>query len=270
MNIYHAIFMGFLQGATEFLPISSSGHLVLAHIFFGIEEVGLTFDVALHMGTLLAVFIYFRADFLHMARALRYRHDTSEETVFLRRLILFLVIATIPAIVAALLFGGASETVLRKKSIVVTTLVAGGILLLWGERKGKHLRDFRSITFKDALILGLSQAIAIIPGVSRSGITMTAGLFRGLNRQSVARFSFLMSAPVIFGAGVYQIPAIFKQGLHPDMFIIYVTGFVTSAISGYLFIAMLLKLIKTRTFDIFAYYRFVLAGTVLLTMVLKG
>ena len=154
--------------------------------------------------------------------------------------------------------------------MVVTTLIAGGLLLLWGERTGSHQRDFESITFKDALIIGLSQAVALIPGVSRSGITMTAGLFRGLNRQSVARFSFLMSAPIIFGAGIYEIPKIIKQGLDPNMTFFYLTGFVSSAISGYLFIAVLLQLIKTRTFDIFAYYRFALAGLVLLGTMVKG
>ncbi len=266
MNLFYAIFMGLLQGATEFLPISSSGHLVLAQILLGIEEAGLAFDVSLHMGTLLAVFVYFRKDFLLMTKAVILFKSPDPEMKSLRIMALYICLATIPAVVVAMFLGDIAETAFRQNWIVAITLALGGLLLLWGEKSGKHERNFHSITLLDAMLIGTAQALAIVPGVSRSGITMTAGLFRGLNRQAVARFSFLLSAPIILGAGVYKIPGIISEGLEPAMVNFYLTGFIASAISGYLFIAVLLRFIKTRTFDIFAYYRFALSAAILLAV----
>lgn len=260
--------MGILQGATEFLPISSSGHLVLAQIFFNIEEVGLAFDVSLHLGTLLAVIIYFRNDFIQMGLAFVKFDRENEEQQNLRKLAYYICFATVPAVLAALVLGDAAETVFRKSWVVAITLTVGGLLILWAERAGKHTRDFWSVTLKDAMTVGFAQALAIIPGVSRSGITMTAGLFVGLNRQSVARFSFLLSAPIILGAGVYEMPKIIEQGLSDGNTTYFLAGFVSSAISGYLVIAFLLNFIRTRTFDIFAYYRFALAALVVIGLVL--
>ena len=266
MNLPSAIGLGLLQGATEFLPISSSGHLVLAQILLGIDEAGLAFDVSLHLGTLLAILIYFRTDFLKMfAALLSFRHPDAE-TRAMRSMAMLICLATIPAVLAALLFGKAVETFLRSPLVVAITLIIGGILLLWAERYGRRLRDFQSIGLSDSLIIGAAQAFALIPGLSRSGITMTAGLFRGLNRQTAARFSFLMSAPVIFGAGVHEIPKIIKIGLEPAQMLFFLAGFLSAALSGCLFIAVLINYIKTRTFDIFAYYRFGLAGVILLAM----
>ncbi|MBU0729742.1 MAG: undecaprenyl-diphosphate phosphatase [Proteobacteria bacterium] len=268
MNLLYSIFMGILQGATEFLPISSSGHLVLAQILLDIEEAGLAFDVTLHMGTLLAIFVYFRKDFYLMIRAVLCFRDKSPEMKELRQMAFFICVATVPAVIAAMLLGDIAETAFRQSWIVAITLAAGGALLLWAEKRGAHNRDFRTITLSDALFIGCAQAFAIIPGVSRSGITMTAGLFTGLNRQAVARFSFLLSAPIILGAGVYKIPGIIKEGLAPGMMNFYLIGFLASAVSGYIFIAVLLRYIRTRTFDIFAYYRFFLAGIILLALAL--
>ena len=266
MNLLNAIFLGFIQGATEFLPISSSGHLVIAEHFLGIKQVGLPFDVSLHMGTLLAILVYFRHDFLLMGKSLVRRSGNDKKTLFHRRLSGFICIAGLPAVIAALMFGHAAETFLRDPLIVVVTLSGAGLLLLLAEKKATRSRELHSISLTDAIIIGLFQAIAIIPGVSRSGITMTAGLFRGLDRQAVARFSFLMSAPIVFGAGVYNIPAIIEQGLKPDIFPFYLAGFISSAVSGYIFIAFLLKFIRTHSFEVFAYYRFALSAAVLLFM----
>ncbi|MDH5298331.1 MAG: undecaprenyl-diphosphatase UppP [Desulfobulbaceae bacterium] len=268
MTILYAILLGLLQGATEFLPISSSGHLVLAEAFLGVSEASLAFDVFLHLGTLVAVVIYFRDDFWQMAKALIGWRDRSSEAVALRTLALQLAVATVPAVGAALLFGDAIESSLRHPAVVVVTLAVIGLLLLAGEKCGTHRRGFSSITWKDTVIIGLSQALAIVPGVSRSGITMTAGLFRGLNRQAVARFSFLLSAPIICGAGVYKIPEIIGQGLTPEQSGFYLAGFLSAALSGYLVIAFLLRFVRTRTFEIFAYYRLVLAALVAAVMVL--
>ncbi|MDH4320840.1 MAG: undecaprenyl-diphosphatase UppP [Desulfobulbaceae bacterium] len=269
MNILYAIFLGIVQGATEFLPVSSSGHLVLAASFLDVEEASLAFDVFLHLGTLVAVVIYFRRDFWLMARALLAWRDKNAETAALRMLALQLAAGTVPAVVAALLCGDFIETNLRHPLVVAITLAGVGLLLLLGEKAGAHRRDFASITWLDTLLIGCAQALAIIPGVSRSGITMTAGLFRGLNRQAVARFSFLLSAPIICGAGVYKVPEIIRHGFAPGQGGFYLAGFLSSAISGYLVIAFLLHFIRTRTFVVFAYYRFALAALVVLTLLLR-
>lgn len=265
MNILYAILLGILQGATEFLPISSSGHLALAHAFWGVDEASLTFDVALHLGTLVAILIYFRRDFLLMTKALICFRDQEEEMRQMRQLAVFICLATVPGVIAGLLLGDISENYLRGPASVAVVLASFGLLLLLAEKVGAHKRHFSTITLKDAMIIGLSQALAIIPGVSRSGITMTAGLFRGLNREAVARFSFLLSAPIIFGAGVYKIPDIISQGMAAGQTAGYVAGFLSAAVSGYLVIAFLLRYIKTRSFEVFAYYRLLLAGLVYAT-----
>ncbi len=268
--MFYAILLGFLQGATEFLPISSSGHLVLAEYFLGLEEVGLSFDVSLHLGTLLAILVYFRRDFLLMARALLFARDLEEEEgVFYRKLAFYIILATIPGVLAGIFLNDLVETTFRQPVLVATTLGAIGLLLLWAERVGKRHRDIGRLGLGDALIIGVAQALAIFPGVSRSGITMTAGLFAGFNRQTAARFSFMLSAPIIFGAGVYHVPEIIKQGGEQGKFGIYFAGFLAATVSGYLFIAWLLKFIRTRTFDIFAYYRLGLALTVYLILILN-
>lgn len=262
MDLLYAIFLGILQGATEFLPISSSGHLALAEHYLGFKKSGLAFDVALHLGTLLSILIYFRNDFILMGKALLFIDTGMDDAHSLRKMALFIVLATIPGVAAGLLFGEASASFLRQPVYVATALGVVGLFLLWGEKSGAHTRDFQSITLKDAILIGLSQALAIIPGVSRSGITMTTGLFRGLNRQAVARFSFLLSAPIIFGAGVYKIPEILKDGLTNGNFPFYAAGFISAALSSYFFISFLLKFLRTRTFEIFAYYRFAIAAVV--------
>ncbi len=268
MNIFHTIFLGFLQGATEFLPISSSGHLVLVETFLGLEEVGLAFDVALHLGTLAALFIYFRADFLLMAKSLLLVRDRSKEAVFYRKIFFFICLATMPAVVAGVFLGDAAETTFRQPWLVTVTLTVGGLLLLLAEKMGKRNREFNTISIRDGMLIGVAQAIAIIPGVSRSGITMTAGLLLGIDRSAAARFSFLLSAPVILGAGIYHMPTILSQGLQSGQSMLYITGFLSSAVSGYLFISFLLRFVQKRSLAFFAYYRFVLAALVLLIFIL--
>ena len=268
MTLLSAIFLGLLQGATEFLPISSSGHLALAQAFLGTKEAGLPFDVALHLGTLLAILIYFRDDFLLMGKSVVFFKDRSSELSRLRILVVYIVLATIPGAIAGLLLEKAAESYLRHPAIIAATLSAAGLLLLWGDKAGARDRSFQSLSIIDAILIGLSQAFAIIPGVSRSGITMTAGLFRGLDRQAVVRFSFLLSAPIIFGAGVHEIPKIIQQGLLTNQATDYVVGFCSSALSGYLFIAFLMKFVKTKSFAIFAYYRFLLSALVVISLFL--
>lgn len=268
MNYFYAIFLGLLQGVTEFLPISSSGHLAIAGFFLGIEESSLAFDVALHLGTLLGVIIYFRRDLFMILTALVNPQVLGDKAEQQRLLALYICLGTIPAVIAGFLLKDVVETVFRSPFYVAASLAGAGLLLLWADKAGKHLRGMDSLRLADAALIGLFQAFALMPGVSRSGITMTAGLMRGFNRMSAARFSFLLSVPVIFGAGIYNLPDIIKQGSEPGMLGFYLTGFIASAVSGYLVIAFLLRFIQTHSFAVFAYYRFILAGLVVLTQLL--
>ena len=178
--------------------------------------------------------------------------------------------ATIPGVIAGLLLEEAAETGLRHPAMVAATLSVAGLLLLMADRNGIRSRSFDTITLKDALIIGCAQAMAIIPGVSRSGATITAGLFRHLDRQAAVRFSFLLSAPIIFGAGVHKLPEIITNGLLTEQVSAYAAGFVAASISGYLFIAFLMRFVKARSFAIFAYYRFGLSAVVLLALLLTA
>lgn len=264
MNFFYAILLGLLQGITEFLPISSSGHLALVEFFLGIEEAGLAFDVALHLGTLLGVVIYFRRDFIVMFIALVSPGRLKQESGLQRRLVLYIILATIPAIVAGFLLKDLVETVFRAPVFIAGSLAVAGLLLLLADKLGKHQRSMKTLGLADATVIGLAQALALMPGVSRSGITMAAGLMMGMNRMTAARFSFLLSVPIISGAGVYNMPAIIRQGSEAGQFGFYLAGFCAAAVSGYMVIAFLLRFVQSHSFAVFAYYRFILAGLVLL------
>ena len=264
MNLLSAIALGVLQGITEFLPISSSGHLALAESFFSIDQGGLAFDVALHMGTLLAVAIYFRRDFLMMFTGLVHPGTLGADAPQQRLLFLAICLGTVPAVIAGLILKDAVENIFRAPVFVACFLVGFGLLLLLADRLGRHHRSLKTIGLADAVLIGLAQALALMPGVSRSGITMTAGLMLGFNRMSAARFSFLLSAPVILGAGVFNLPEMIRHGSEPGQLAFYLAGFFSSAVSGYLVIAFLLRFVQSHSFAVFAYYRFMLAGLVLL------
>jgi undecaprenyl-diphosphatase len=268
MELLIPILLGVLQGATEFLPVSSSGHLVLAEAFFNIQEAGLTFDVALHMGTLVAILLYFKQDLLAITCSV-FHLGSQEKTVRQnQRLALFLIIATIPAALIGKIFGDQIEANLRQPALVAATLAGVAFLLLWAEKIGARRRSFQELGVMDVIIIGLAQVCALVPGVSRSGITMTAGLFRHLDRTAAARFSFLMSAPIIAGAGLLNLLKIIKQGgLLPGQTTFFLVGFLSSALSGYIFIAFLMRYLQTRSFAIFAYYRLALAAVVVWTLV---
>jgi undecaprenyl-diphosphatase len=216
----------------------------------------------------LGVLIYFRRDFFMMLTALVNPQVLGEEARNQRFLALYIVLGTIPAVVAGYFLKDVAETIFRSPFIIAASLAGAGLLLLLADKAGKHLRDMKSIGFVDVALIGLFQAFALIPGVSRSGITMTAGLMRGLNRMSAIRFSFLLSVPVIFGAGVYNLPDIIRQGSEPGQLGFYLVGFFAAAVSGYLVIAFLLRFIQSHSFAVFVYYRFLMAGIVLLTQIL--
>lgn len=240
-----AIVLGVVQGITEFFPVSSTAHLILFPWFFrwSGEVNTLVFDVALHAGTLSALLVCFYRDWLHML---------SKD----RKMLFFIFLATIPAGAAGALFHDLIEQTLRSPLIIAVSTLVFGILMLVAERYGK--RNSERASFRDAMLVGAAQAIALIPGVSRSGITMTAGLFRNLTRESSARFSFLLSTPIIGGATLLEGKKLMKSSAsyHLDIFGI---GFLAAFFSGFFAIKFLLNFLKKHPLNIFVYYRFLLA-----------
>lgn len=261
MTIFDAIFLGVLQGITEFLPVSSSGHLILAEHFMGLPNTPLVFDVTLHIGTLVAVLAYFQHDWFSMAASIFKRNEGEK-----RHLFVLLLVGTIPGGLGGLLLSHYAETVFRSPWLVVITLSAVAFLMALAERLSGQWRVFSSIRLKDALIVGLSQALAIVPGVSRSGITMSAAMFLGLEREAAARFSFLLSAPIIAGSGLYEGLKMLRHGwgvFNLD----YIWGFLAATISGYLAIAFLMRYLVRHTFYPFVYYRIALALSVAIVLI---
>lgn len=260
MQPHMAIFLGCIQGLTEFLPISSSGHLALLEHFFQVEGGGLSFDILLHLGSLLALLFYFRADWLGMAKAVL---TPSPYTRLERRLFICLVAASIPGALAGILLKHYAETVFRQPWRIALLLGGMGLLLILAERLARHTRPLTNFHLGDALLIGLSQALAVMPGVSRSGITMTTGLFLGFTRESAARFSFLLATPIIAGAGLYDLLKWFK---HPPEHLSWaagVAGFLAAVLSSYLAISFLLRFLRRHTFYPFAAYRLLLAAVIL-------
>jgi len=260
MHPLMAIFLGFVQGLTEFLPISSSGHLALLEHYLKVEGGGLSFDILLHLGSLLALLIYFRTDWLNMAKAV---FKPSPYTRLDRRLFICLVAATIPGGLAGVLLQKFAETVFRLPWRVAFLMGGIGLLLILAERLARHVRPLTNLHLGDAVLIGLSQALAIMPGVSRSGITMTTGLFLGFTRESAARFSFLMATPIIAGAGLYDL---YKMIKHPPDHLSWTTGvlgFLSALVFSYLAIDFLLRYVRRHTFYPFAVYRLIVAAIVL-------
>jgi len=250
--------LALIQGLTEFLPISSSGHLALVPQLFGWQDQGLAFDVAVHVGTLAAVLLYFRKDVWLMSRdwtsSIVTRQPTSNS-----RLAWWVIFATIPAVAFGLFINNGIEEVLRDPLIIAATTIGFGVLLWWSDIKGEKVRDEYSLSFKDIVIIGFAQAIALIPGTSRSGITITAALMIGLTPQAAARFSFLLSIPIILGAGLLKLKDLIESTL-PVQWDALIGGAVISFISAYLVIALFLQWINKIGMAPFALYRFALGA----------
>ncbi len=263
MTIFQAVVLGIVQGLAELLPISSSAHLALTPYFLGWKDPGLAFDVALHLGTLIALVWYFRAEWIDMTRsAWRIAATRRIETVHDRRLV-YLVIATIPAGVGGLLLNDLAETTFRSPKIIGTTLIVMGILLWAVDRWADRARSIEQVTLRDAIIVGFAQVLALIPGVSRSGSTITAGRMLKLDRPSAARFSFLMSMPITLAAVILKVPdAVRSEGISAPL----VAGVVAAAISSWLTITVLLRYVSKRSFGVFAVYRVLLGIVVFATI----
>jgi undecaprenyl-diphosphatase len=255
MTHLEALILGVFQGVTEFLPISSSGHLILAEHFGGVKGGGLTFDVFLHLGTLFAVLVYFWRDWWRLASG-----SVSGRDPFSRRLLVFLLVGTIPGALSGVLLENYVETVFRDPLRVAFMLALMSLPLVLAEKLAKHTRVLESLRLPEALFIGVAQALAVIPGTSRSGITMSAGLLVGLSREEAARFSFLLSAPIIAGAGAFEMLKLFKQGMALSG--VYFTGFFGALVSGLLVIAWLLRFLRKHTFYPFVVYRLALAAVI--------
>jgi undecaprenyl-diphosphatase len=265
------VILALVQAATEFLPVSSTAHLILVPWLMGWEDHGLLFDIALHLGTLLAVLVYFaktwiRLLFLALGRRVLAPDpgDPDRDLYANPKLFWYLVAATFPAGIAGLLLKDYVETVFRSPFVVGFMLIAIGLVLAWAERAGTFRRDLGHVSFLDAMIIGCAQAVALIPGTSRSGITISAALFRGVERAAAARFSFLLSSPIILGATAKTAFDVWGQGgIPPEMQLAFLTGIAVSAVSGYAVIALFIRYLQTRTLRIFIYYRIIFGIIVL-------
>jgi undecaprenyl-diphosphatase len=278
MSTFEAIVLGIVQGLTEFLPISSSGHLIIVPWLAGWEEPGLAFDAALHLGTLLAVFTYFRQDILGMIKAipvalsspkrllLANPAELTDERSRSGRLALLLIVGSLPAGIVGL---AAQNTIDDRFHDHSKLLIVFALVLLLAERIARHVRGIETLTIKDALLIGAAQALALFPGVSRSGSTLTAGLFRDLKRPDAARFSFLLGTPLVLAAGLTGVKDIIDANPSGAEVGRMAIGILASAISGFAAIWVLLKFLQRSDTKLFIAYR-IAAGIAILLLIAFG
>lgn len=266
-TLLQALVMGLVQGLTEFLPISSSGHLIIVPFLFGWDDEflnSLAFSVMLHIGTLLALLVYFRTDWLTLVPAgLAAVRDRSFRGDPDRRLAWLLVATTIPAATAGLLLENVIETAFREIGLVAVTMVAGGAILWLADRRGAHDKGIHDVGLRVALGIGVAQALALVPGISRSGISISAARFAGLDRAAAARFSFLMATPVTAGAAVFEVRRLVAGEAGVDVSIgAMVVGMVAAFAAGALAIGGLLRYLRSSSLEVFVWYRLVVAAIV--------
>lgn len=264
---YHIVFLALIQGFTEFLPISSSAHLILPAQILGWPDQGLAFDVAVHVGTLIAVVSYFASDILSVARGWL-RSIVKGQKCENSRLGWWIILGTVPAVLCGMLFESYIETNLRSIEVIAYTTIGFGILLWVSDQFFPVRLEQKDLSFKSVLFIGLSQALALIPGTSRSGITMTAARFMGFSRSCAARFSFLLSIPLILAAGTLKLCELIASDVAVDWTAI-LAGVVLSAVSAYLCIYLFLKWLNQIGFLPFMIYRLIL-GFALLWLVYVG
>ena len=259
MPILQVIILALVQGLTEFLPVSSTAHLYLTSWLFGWQLEGLDFDIPLHIGTLLAVLIYFARDWVQViAQGFGMRMKGDEELQHNHMLLWLLAIASVPVGVAGLLFNKQAETVWRNPFVIGAMLIVVGVLMYLAENAGRQQRDLSSLNLPDAVTIGLAQALAVVPGTSRSGITITAGLFRNMTRESAARFSFLLSTPAIAAAAGKALHEMHKKGgLHGVLNTDFLLGVGVSALTGCFVIGWFLHYLRRSGLRPFVYYRIV-------------
>src|SRR3984957_10913702 len=260
-SVFQAIVLGIVQGLTEFLPVSSSAHLILVPwLLKWQEDPGLAFDVVLHLGTLLALILFYWREWLEMAMSLFNGDQLRSRLQFL------LIVASVPGAIIGVLLEKQAETIFRDPRLIAVTLATLGILLWAADAYGSKKRKIGDLTLLDAILIGLSQALAIIPGVSRSGSTITTARVLGIERADAANFSFLMATPIIAGAGLHEAHKAFHSGLTPQLG----WGFAASAVFGLIAIVWLLSYVRTHTYRPFAIYRIMLAAVVVAVALARG
>ncbi|HEY2825549.1 MAG TPA: undecaprenyl-diphosphate phosphatase [Gemmatimonadales bacterium] len=260
MTWWQGVVLGLAQGLTEFLPVSSSAHLTLIPWAFGWQDPGLAFDVALHLGTLVALAIYFRREWVTLAGAglsiVRHRRiETPSE-----RMVLWIIVATIPGAVAGVLFNKWAESTFRSPQLIAAALATLGVLLWLVDRTASQARKIDTMGWPSAIAVGVAQMFALVPGVSRSGSTITAARWLGFDREAAAVFSFMLSLPIIAGAVLVEGRHVIRES--PDLTPV-LAGLVASAVSGWIAIGVLLRFVLRRSYGAFAVYRVVLAAGVL-------
>jgi undecaprenyl-diphosphatase len=283
LPLYQAVVLAIIQGLAEFIPVSSSGHLIIVRRLLGWNELSpaheLTFDVALHFGTLLSVLFYFRRTWIQIIRAalggkvVRFSETSGSDTNLTvdeqreeRLLLWFMAVATIPGAIAGKLLENSAEDYFREHVVLIAGALIVVALLMWlGEAVGKLQKPLTRTSFADSLIIGVAQAFALIPGVSRSGATITAGLFCNMTREAAVRFSFLLSTPIIAGAALLKAHELHKEGLPAGMHAPFLVGIVVSAIVGYAAIAWLIRYLQVNSLRLFIYYR-IAAGIVVIAL----
>lgn len=265
--ILHAALLGLVQGLTEFLPVSSSAHLILARAFFGVdgEQFGIAFDVACHVGTLVAVVAYFGVEIRGMIAALPdlFRRPLPGPA----RQLWLIALGTVPAIVVGLVFNDWIENRLRTPLVAGTMLGAGAVLLLVVERLGPRTRSDASLTLVEAIAIGCAQAAALVPGVSRSGATITMAMLLGIRRDAAARFVFLLGIPAILAAAAVEGVKLRGAPLEPGVPALFVVGIVSSAVVGYLAVKYFIQYLSRHSLDVFAWYRLALAALVFVWLI---
>ncbi|HTE22479.1 MAG TPA: undecaprenyl-diphosphatase UppP [Candidatus Limnocylindria bacterium] len=259
MSFIEAVILGLVQGLTEFIPVSSSGHLVFLHSAFGITENGLLFDVALHIGTLTALVMYFHKEILLLIKGILGKNEYT-------KLAWLIALATIPAVISGMLLQSRAESAFRSVQLVAVNLIVVAVIMLlaeWFARRYKRKGELEKTSTTQALVIGIAQAVAVIPGVSRSGSTITTGLFLGLDRVAATRFSFLLGIPITFGAVIKVLATNEATQMIGNDFGLFAVGIVTALASGLFAIRFLLKYLAGHTLAVFAYYRIVLGLLVL-------
>ena len=256
-SIIDSIVLGIIQGITEFLPISSSGHLIIARDILGIsQEGGLAFDAVLQLATACAVLIYFRKDIFDLIKNIFTGFKDSSKN----RLTLYLIIGTLPALILGLFLSELMDTVFRSTSIVSGTLILGSLIMWFADYSFQKRNKKEHLTLFSSFIIGIFQSFALLPGMSRSGMTISGGYFLGLTKEEAVRFSFLLSIPIITGSGLLQLIHIIENPLLVSGgFVVLISGFVSAFIFGWIAIDFLLKYLKTNTFKVFVVYRTLLA-----------
>jgi undecaprenyl-diphosphatase len=267
MPLYQAIILGIIQGLTEFLPVSSTAHLAIIPALLHWTDPGLGFDIALHVGTLAAIVIFFFRDWVQVITnglGFPYRGVHPDENS--RSLLWFLIVGTIPAAVAGAALNKYAEHAWRTPIVIGVAMIVLGLLMWVADRRGQEKRGLDRLSWSDALSIGVAQAFALVPGVSRSGVTITMARFRHLDREASARFSFLLSAPIIAGAAAKDILDLRKEGgLPPGMRTAYLVGILSSAVVGVIVIAFFLRFLRRNTLNIFVWYR-VIFGIIVIAL----